>query len=365
DTNGKVAFIQNNCPHRGASLFFGRNEEAGIRCVYHGWKFDVTGQCVDMPNEPAESNFKTKVKARAYPGAEWGGLIWVYMGPPEKQPPLPQYEWCMQPNSAESQVRKWLQDSNYSQGVEGDLDSAHVSFLHKDFRHKNRGAIGFGAPQLTVTATDFGFAYGARRPTEDGQSFWRVTTYVLPNFLMIPGGRPGGQGHFMIPMDDTHTWWFTVAPPPRPGTNEDWVLKPGQLTPGDPDPALDPTIGYVPGTWRRLRNKDNDYLIDREVQRTINYTGIPGNRGQDAAMTESMGEIPNRNIEHLGTTDVAIIYWRRWIMRLARDLERGIEHPMLSRPELFRAVPLETTVAESDFGRVWESHARALAAARS
>src|SRR5438445_5313902 len=98
DTNSQVGLVAANCPHRGASLFFGRNEESGLRCVYHGWKFDVTGQCVDMPNEPAESNFKNKVQARAYPGLQRGGVIWIYMGPKDKQPDLPDYYWCTQPN---------------------------------------------------------------------------------------------------------------------------------------------------------------------------------------------------------------------------------------------------------------------------
>src|SRR5256885_4134592 len=89
-TSGKIGLIQNACPHRGASLFFGRNEESGLRCVYHGWKFDVEGACVDMPSEPAESNFRNKVRAQAYPGREWGGCIWVYMGPPELSPELPE-----------------------------------------------------------------------------------------------------------------------------------------------------------------------------------------------------------------------------------------------------------------------------------
>src|SRR5579859_1316964 len=133
DTNGKVGLIQNNCPHRGASLFFGRNEEAGLRCVYHGWKFDVAGNCIDMPNEPAESDFKQKVKATAYPTQERGGIVWAYMGSRQEPPKLPNYHWCTRPDAGRSQVRKWMQESNYSQGVEGDLDSAHVSFLHRKF----------------------------------------------------------------------------------------------------------------------------------------------------------------------------------------------------------------------------------------
>src|SRR5438477_5597477 len=153
DSNSKVAFLANNCPHRGASLFFGRNEEAGIRCVYHGWKFDVDGNCIDMPNEPAESDFKHKVKATAYPAAEYGGFIWIYMGPSDKQPPLPNYHWCTLQDANRSQVRKWMQESNYSQGVEGDLDSAHVSFLHSKL-DKNDRPISFGAPRLTTMETD-------------------------------------------------------------------------------------------------------------------------------------------------------------------------------------------------------------------
>src|SRR6266853_3436418 len=156
DSNGTPSFVANNCPHRGASLFFGRNEEMGLRCVYHGWKFDTNGQCIDMPNhhfgmasEPAESDFKSKVKAVAYPSAEWGGFVWIYMGPPAKQPPLPNYHWCTLPDASNSQVRKWMQESNYSQGVEGDLDSAHVSFLHRKFGQEDR-AINYGAPRLTT-----------------------------------------------------------------------------------------------------------------------------------------------------------------------------------------------------------------------
>src|SRR3984893_4474558 len=146
DSSGKVGLVANNCPHRGASLFFGRKEDSGLRCVYHGWKFDVDGTCIDMPNEPAESDFRTKVKAVAYPSAEWGGFVWIYMGPSDRQPALPNYHWCTLPDASKSQVRKWMQESNYSQGVEGDLDSAHVSFLHRKFGLEDR-PINYGAPR--------------------------------------------------------------------------------------------------------------------------------------------------------------------------------------------------------------------------
>src|SRR5207237_627647 len=129
-TTGQVGFLAANCPHRGASLFFGRNEESGLRCVYHGWKFDTAGNCVDMPNEPPESNFKQKVKATAYPAREWGGLVWIYMGPSELRPELPEIEWATVPDD-HRYVQKVLLEANYSQGMEGELDSAHASFLHR------------------------------------------------------------------------------------------------------------------------------------------------------------------------------------------------------------------------------------------
>jgi nitrite reductase/ring-hydroxylating ferredoxin subunit len=355
DSNNKVGFVAQNCPHRGASLFFGRNEQAGLRCVYHGWKFDTSGQCVDMPNEPAESDFKQRVRATAYAATEWGGFVWIYMGPPEKQPPLPNYHWCTLPDANQSQVRKWMQESNYSQGIEGDLDSAHVSFLHRKLHQgliEDR-PINYGAPRLTTMETDFGFAYGARRPA-GSEYFWRVTTFVLPMLINIPGGKYAGGGHFTLPMDDEHSWWFVVEPPPPPGGQP--ILAPGQLTPGDADPAIDPTNAFIDGTWRRLRNKDNDYLIDRRRQRTYNYSGLPGNRVEDMAMTESMGPIYDRTREHLGTTDVAIIFWRRYMLRLARNLEKGIEPAILSNPNLFGGLPLQTTTPEGDFGRVWQAH---------
>src|SRR5574341_1554797 len=130
DTDGQVGLVAENCPHRGASLFFGRNEESGLRCVYHGWKFDTWGACVDMPNEPPGSSFKHKVRIAAYPGVEWGGVIWIYMGPPELQPEVPQFEWGLLPQSHRVIVR-WAQECNFAQAMEGDLDTTHVSFLHK------------------------------------------------------------------------------------------------------------------------------------------------------------------------------------------------------------------------------------------
>jgi phenylpropionate dioxygenase-like ring-hydroxylating dioxygenase large terminal subunit len=359
DTNGTVGFFVQACPHRGASLFFGRNEEAGLRCVYHGWKFDTTGACVDMPSEPAESNFKAKVRVKAYPSAEFAGLVWIYMGPPEKQPPLPRYQWTLQPNAGASRVTKHMQDSNYTQGLEGNIDSAHVTFLHRVFgaEYFLRG-VPYAAPEVTESReTEFGFVYGARRPTPTpDEYYWRVTAYVFPTFTQIAGTSKAGGGIFVLPMDDEHSWWFMVQPPaPEPERTQQAVRS--QAGPFAYVSQFDQsTLGLVPGTFRYLRNKDNDYLIDREKQRTLNFTGLPGNRVQDAAVTESMGAIYDRTQEHLGTTDVAVIHMRRVLLRLARDLEQGIEPPMLRSPDGFRAIPQDVVTDKRALAEVWDPY---------
>jgi len=360
DTNGVVGTIQNNCPHRGASLFFGRNEEAGLRCVYHGWKFDVHGNCVDMPNEPAESDFKQKVKANAYPAREHGGLIWVYMGPPDRQPPLPEYPWCLQPGAAETPVAKWVQDSNYTQGLEGNLDTSHINFLHRAFDRPINTRLSNSAPmKLIVLQTLFGFVYGAKRQAlEDGRFHWRLTTFAYPTFTAIPGTRLGGC-FFVIPRDDESSWWFMIRP-----KLDDTPTPPLDLSSRDPYQLLlygrAPTadLGLQPNSWQMVRNGSNDYLIDRQMQRTVNYTGLPTNRVQDAAVTESMGQIYDRTQEHLGAADTAIIQMRRHLMQLATELQQGREPDVAAHPEWFRQAPLETVTEEEDLPRLWEAHHR-------
>jgi phthalate 4,5-dioxygenase oxygenase subunit len=344
DTDRKVAFVKEACPHRGASLFFGRNEEGGLRCVYHGWKFDVTGACVDMPSEPAESNFKNKVRAGAYPGAEHGGIIWIYMGPPEKQPALPQYDWTTReyPNL---KVYKWQQDANYTQSVEGNIDTAHIGFLHRTFATvgMGRGVDPNQGPLLQLKDTDFGFVYGGRRNTndpKDGRFYWRLTPFVMPTFTSIPSANWDGSGIFVVPMDDEHCWWFTVSPPGFRGAAGS---------------SGNEYVELIPGTWRQKANKDNDYLIDREMQKTVNYTGLKGNRIQDAMVTDTMGPIFDRSREHLGTSDLAVIYMRRLLMKTALQLQEGIEPPILRDASLFRVRPVDKVTDEPEMVPIWET----------
>src|SRR5580765_4749485 len=327
DSNNKIGVVEAHCPHRGASLYFGRNEECGIRCVYHGWKFDVDGNCVDMPSEPAESNFKDKIHITAYPTALHGGLIWVYMGPQHLHAELPQLEWTQVPDSHRS-VSKWFQETNYLQGYEGDIDSSHASFLHTyldpaaspngegttiDPRLKARDR----APKIVVNDTDYGFRYGARRIIGEGTYNWRVTQALLPTYSLIPFMRFPAGGLAWIPVDATRT--------------------------------------FIP-----KRNMANDYLLDREIQRTVSYTGIWGVNDQDRAIQESMGPIYDRRKEHLGTSDLAIITARKSLLNLARDLQQGIEPFPASHGELYRVRAMDVNTPLDNFDAMIASHGSGL-----
>jgi phthalate 4,5-dioxygenase oxygenase subunit len=363
DTEGEVGIIDALCPHRRAGMFYGRNEECGLRCVYHGWKFDVHGNCVDMPTEPRESTFKDKVTIKAYPTVEYGGCIWIYMGPSDKRPPQPNQEVNRVPDY-QRVLSRWIQECNYMQAVEGEIDSAHVSWLHaplqvedSPFRGRfNDAIIRDGAPRLTVKPTDYGFCYGARRDVDSGEYYWRVTQWLLPTFSLIPAhGFPRG-GRCWIPIDDTHISVIQYSyHPERP-------LTEAEVQRGKNSPQVEParyrlSDGVTIDICRDVRNADNDYLIDREMQRTQNFTGIQVIRTQDTAMTESMGGIVDRTQEHLGPTDVAVIAARRRLIKMARDLEDGIEPVEALRPEIYNVRAVDMVCAEGDFFRFMDLYA--------
>jgi phthalate 4,5-dioxygenase len=337
DTNGQVGLLQNNCPHRGASLFFGRNEEAGLRCVYHGWKFDWTGQCIDMPNEPAESDFKTRVKAVAYPTHESGGIVWTYMGPPQKRLPfrnfgtdnLPPEQW---------RASKTLSYCNYVQAMEGNLDTAHISFLHRSLDDGSLTDDGTDrpgyssqdvstrvkaqnrAPRVEVEDTPYGFRYAGIRDTPNGNQQIRMTLFAMPVMTFVSAIPFGGSCGMFVPIDDHNCWRIQVRVHPTEGSSGRGYVLP---MPGGR------AAGRLAGKQERLVEPDNDYLMDRELQRSTTYTGIPGIQEQDLAMTESMGPIYDRGKEHLGTTDRAIIRMRQLLIKAAQDLEQGIDPPGL------------------------------------
>lgn len=356
DTNGQVGLIQNNCPHRGASLFFGRNEEAGIRCVYHGWKFATDGTCVDMPNEPAESDFKHKVKAVAYPTREWGGVIWVFMGPPELASEIPQFEWARVPDNQRC-VGKYVVEANYLQVLEGSLDSSHLGFLHTWLNNRGSTPPMDKTPRFFTLNTDFGVTIAARRNVQNDESayYWRLTQMLLPCWSMIPA-TPGGNISIVgaVPIDDTHSYsWKIIWSVKDPFTPEqiagawngsDWS---GSRSGAGPSAVRPIGISYPllqPGTLLPAANARNDYLVDREVQRTRTFTGIPGVSEQDLAVQESMGPICNRSREHLGTSDLGIIATRRRIIQTAQALEEGEAPFAAEHPDIFHVRSVAQTL---------------------
>ena len=159
--NGKPGLVDAFCPHRGAPMFFGRNEEDGLRCVYHGWKFDVTGECVDLPNAPEGDTYKNKVEIKSYPCEDKGDLIWAYMGPKDKQPPFPEFEWTKLPRS-HRYVTKFVEQCNYLQAMEGDYDPSHARFLHSTFLTADAAAAAAAGHLLPARPTTAASATATR-----------------------------------------------------------------------------------------------------------------------------------------------------------------------------------------------------------
>jgi phenylpropionate dioxygenase-like ring-hydroxylating dioxygenase large terminal subunit len=316
-----------------------------MRCAYHGWKFGLDGQCVDMPSEPAESSFAAKVCHTAYPCAERGGVIWAYMGP-QSAPPLPDLEWTLLPEDHVF-ISKRVQDCNWFQALEGGIDSSHISFLHAPVDHTNsaithdmdRVSFGVGAavetgdraPHFEVVDTDYGVLIGARRTQPDGQWYWRITQFLMPFHTMPPTDLEEKivQSHIWVPMDDTHVVnWMVTWHPERPLTAEEVALQIAGK--GAHVCNFAPATSEPYGDIRTAANRDNDYFMDWEAHRSQMFCGIPGFGVQDQAVQESQGLIVDRTQERLGTSDTAIIQVRKRMMSAARALrEPGVRAPGL------------------------------------
>jgi phthalate 4,5-dioxygenase oxygenase subunit len=314
DSDGKVGLIDRYCAHRQMDLFFGRNEDCGLRCVYHGWKFDVSGECVEMPTEPPASNYKERIRLTSYPCQEHAGIIWAYMGPKDLPVEFPQFEFNTLPKDCFF-IRKSLLECNYLQAMEGNLDSFHTGYLHSfstgsalDPRgqgHGKRGAVTHqyqqAQPHFEIEETDYGLMIGAKRKAAGGGAYWRITQWLLPVHTMI-AANPGETllWDAWVPMDDEHTWVYRI-----------------------------------------------DYLIDRGLQRSYSYTGIKGTNAQDAAAIENQGPTPiaDRTKEHLGNTDVAIMRMRRKFLAELKAFQKGSEPVPALKGDLYKvraiAVSLE------------------------
>ena len=335
DTRRRVGLLEEFCAHRRASLFLGRNEECGLRCVYHGWKYDVEGSCVDMPNEPPESSFKEKVHLKVYPTVELGGLIWAYMGPKEKKPELPKFEWTQVLEDQRFVMKTW-QECNWLQALEGGVDGVHSAFLHRNLTVETTRAgisptsrVMLTETRQEVSFTDYGLVYWSFRSLGEEGDLVRNFEYVMPIYTYFPA-RTGSNGPLMlngriwVPMDDENTmvynWVYTLS---------DRALEKGWIERRD---------GRGPGEqiadFRKARNRANNWLVDRKVQKTETYTGIEGINAQDHAIQESMGPIVDRSQEHLGSTDKPVIAARRLLLQAVKTVQTGGD-PVGTRPTYY------------------------------
>ncbi len=352
DTDGRLGVIGEFCAHRGVSLWFGRNEECGLRCPYHGWKYDVNGQCIDLPSEAEASGMRSRIKLKSYPSIEQGGVIWIYMGPPELKPEPPALEWTLVP--AENRyVSKRLQESNYLQAIEGGIDSSHVSFLHSGALNRdplfkggqeraNRYNLTDRMPHFDVVEYEGGLLIGARRQADNDRWYWRITQYLLPFYTMPPADLDERifQSHIWVPMDDTHVVnWMVTWHTERPLTQDEIAIH--QAGKGAHVCDYAPATSEPYGDVRTAASRDNDYFMDWEAHRTRMFCGIPGFGVQDQAIQESQGPtaIVDRSQEHLGTSDSAIIQVRRRLLAAARALREHAAPPPGQDPASYSVRP--------------------------
>ncbi|MFN0070613.1 MAG: Rieske 2Fe-2S domain-containing protein [Chloroflexota bacterium] len=362
DSDGRVGFMDELCPHRGASLVLARNERSALQCLYHGWRIALDGTILETPCEPEESDFKDRIRHIAYPTREQGGMLWVYLGPPGTEPDFPEFGWTVVPEEQRVLV-KMVGDCNWAQSLEGVIDSSHSSFLHSSeivgaaaqsrpdgtsaYQATDAGLIvkrptNDRAPRLEPQDTDYGFRYAAiRKPIQepDKYQYIRVTLFVAPFYGFIAPPAGWGLVEFFVPIDDEHTAMYHV----------EWR----EDAPVDHDRQYDRS-GAVVGRdidvhFRKFANQANNWLQDRAAMKAGSFSGIRGVQVQDQAVLESMGAVYDRTREHLGTSDVAIIRWRRLMLDSVRRFQEGGVPVGLERTVPFtklkgeeRIIPLET-----------------------
>lgn len=346
DSNGELGLVDAHCPHRGAHLFYGRNEECGLRCIYHGWKFAVDGTAVDLPNVPAGAPMHDTMRIASYPVVERGEFVWAYLGPTDGEiPEPPELEFTMV-GAEHRYVTKQLCECNWAQVMEGDLDTAHFSFLHmpapsvpsnenpdapadeKRLRMIRQNPM----PDFTIKDHEVGFIVGGARETDEGENYWRITQFMLPSHGTGPSTLPGETylGFTIVPISDKACWMFTYAwNPVRPlADDERQRLAEGHAVFAALDEKYEP-----------LANRSNDFKIDRQDQKHRTFTGVKGLAEQDLMAQQSQGYIVDRTTEHLTKTDAAIVRFRRRLLEGARATAAGDEPEAPTLASLYRARP--------------------------
>jgi len=350
DSAGRFGVMDHRCPHRCASLFLGRNEQGGIRCIYHGWKFDAAGRCVDMPNVTPDQDFKHKVSAKAYRTIERAGLVWVYMGSRAQAPPLPAFDVLGVPDD-EIGATFIQRNCNYLQALEGDIDTSHFGFLHAGHVEPDElsaddpiyHTVALRAPEYHIAETVWGTTYAGYRAAGPGRTSWRFGNFLFPFWTQVPNGEFGQhlQVRGWIPLDDEHTmycvvWWKRGL---SAMNQQDPAFKDG--TPvggmGRRNDFLPNTTDWL-GRWRLAANVGNDWRIDRAAQHdNAIYSGIDSIHLQDQAVTESMGAIMDHSFEHLAPSDLMITRTRRRLLMAARALrDNGVSPPGAENVDVFR-----------------------------
>ncbi|MDB5940871.1 MAG: (2Fe-2S)-binding protein [Ramlibacter sp.] len=353
DSEGRAGLVDELCAHRGVSLFLGRNEEGGIRCSYHGWKYDVDGQCLEVPSAP---QLAAKMSIKSYPCIEQGGIVWAYMGPADMRPEPPGLEWSLLPESQRFATKR-LQECGYLQAMEGGIDTTHASWVHRfeldrDPMHRDAHANKYIKADrnavFDVEPAPHGLEIFGRRNGEQDSFYWRVTQWIFPWYTLIPPfGAHALGGHIWVPIDDENCWaWSINFLPDRPlPQHELAAMKDGQGI----------HVKYIPGTFQPLANRSNDWLIDRESQKDKrSFSGVEGFSMQDASLQESMGALQNYEGEHLVATDKPIVMTRRALYDAALRLQQGVEPPALgSSSQGVRAagVLLDRSVKAQDWAR--------------
>lgn len=349
DSSGRVGVMDHQCPHRCASLFLGRNEQDGLRCIYHGWKFDVDGNCVEMPSVSPSQDFKHNVKAHAYKAVDRNGIIWVYMGDRQASPPpLPMVEATLL-EEKDVALSFMMRSCNWMQALEGDIDTSHFGFLHVGHLdpsevpegHPLEHTAGERAPEYHVRDMPWGTNYGAYRTVKPQTIYWRYANYMFPFWTQTPQGEfpVNIQARAWVPLDDEHTmmiFWRRQTNGPR---NTGEPLKSGKPLGGSrPQPEFMPVDTSWLGRYRVKADESNDWLMDREAQRTNRiYSGIDHIGLQDQAVTESMGAITDHSHEHLGPGDLMIARTRRRALQAARAFASGTPAPGIDTPEVMMA----------------------------
>jgi nitrite reductase/ring-hydroxylating ferredoxin subunit len=356
---GPPGLLALHCSHRGADLSYGRQEDGGLRCIYHGWLYDVAGRCLDQPGEPRGGEHRNSIRHPAYPCREIGGIILAYLGP-GKPPLVPNYEIFTAPESHRT-VDKTFYDCNYLQGQEGNLDPVHLSFLHRRFgvewgekvqqvrsstASSNALFAADTAPAIGLEMTDFGFRIASLRRTEAGKAYLRLSNYIYPNLAAVPAGGPGtaGEGYtinWQVPIDDLHSWNYIIT-----------FSRTRPLRREEQNRELD--ANYVP-----VRNRSNRYLQDREAMKSRSYSGIATFTAMDTCATEGAGPVQDRSREHLVSSDKAILTARKLMLKAMSDVQEGRDPPHVVRDPRRNRFPQLVVLSEVIPQTLdWKEHAR-------